>query len=126
MPMNFRFAGLIAAALPESKIIHVKRDSRATCWSNFKHYFASDDIGYCYSLEDLVSYFNHYETLMKFWDRALQKKIYHLDYDSLTANQDPETRRVIDYLGLDWNDMCLSPHKNLRSVATASNIQVRQ
>jgi tetratricopeptide (TPR) repeat protein len=126
MPMNFRFAGLIAAALPESKIIHVKRDSRATCWSNFKHYFASDDIGYCYSLRDVVSYFKHYEALMRYWDRALQKKIYHLDYDSLTANQDPETRRVIDYLGLDWSDMCLSPHKNLRKVATASNIQVRQ
>ena len=125
MPLNFRFAGLITAALPEAKIVHVKRDSRATCWSNYKHYFTSNDIGYCYALEDTVSYFQSYEDLMKFWNQSLRKCIYDLDYDQLTADQERETRLLIAYLGLEWDEICLSPEKNERGVVTASNIQVR-
>ena len=63
--MFFRFISLICAALPEAKIIHVQRDPRATCWSNFKHYFAVKGLGYCYNLEDLVTYYELYIDLME-------------------------------------------------------------
>ena len=63
---------------------------------------------------------------MEFWDNTLSKRIYNLDYELLTVNQESETRQLIDYLGLDWDENCLSPQNNTRSVATASNLQVRK
>ncbi len=54
MPQNFRYIGLIAATFPEAKIIHVKRDPAAVCWSNYKKYFESKSIGYCYAIDDVI------------------------------------------------------------------------
>jgi tetratricopeptide (TPR) repeat protein len=126
MPQNFIYIALICAAFPEAKIIHVQRNSKATCWSNFKHYFASKGLGYSYNLGDTVRYHRLYKDLMHFWDQSYNDRIYSLDYDELTENQEPETRRVIDYLGLNWEDACLAPQENKRSVKTASSQQVRQ
>ena len=126
MPQNFRYIGLLAAAFPEAKIIHVKRNPAAVCWANYKRYFVSKSIGYCYAIDDVISYHKLYENLMDFWTSTLSKRIYNLDYEQLTVNQETETRQLIEYLGLDWDENCLSPQNNTRSVATASNLQVRQ
>ena len=126
MPQNFRHLGLIAAALPEAKIVHVKRDPAAVCWANYTQYFVKDSLGYCYSLEDIVHYHGLYEDLMTFWHQALPGRIYDLDYERLTKDQEGETRKLIDHLGLNWDDACLSPQDNKRAVGTASNLQVRQ
>ena len=61
MPQNFLYLGLISIIFPEAKIIHVKRNPGATCWSNFKHYFSADGLGYSYNLNDTVRYFKLYE-----------------------------------------------------------------
>ena len=126
MPHNFRFIGLLTAAFPEAKIIHVKRNPAAVCWANYKMYFVSNNMNYCYSIDDVISYHKLYENLMDFWTSTLSKRIYNLDYELLTVNQESETRQLIEYLGLDWDENCLSPQNNTRSVATASNLQVRQ
>jgi hypothetical protein len=126
MPQNFRYIGLLAAAFPEAKIIHVKRNPAAVCWANYKQYFESKNIGYCYAIDDVISYHKLYENLMDFLISTLSKRIYNLDYELLTVNQESETRQLIEYLGLDWDENCLSPQNNTRSVATASNLQVRQ
>ena len=126
MPHNFCYMGLLTAALPEAKIVHVKRNPAAVCWSNYKQYFKNESLGYCYALNDVVKYYSLYENLMEFWAKSLTNKIYNIDYDLLTINQQDETRKLIDYLGLDWEKKCLSPQDNRRSVATASNVQVRQ
>ncbi|MDA8574953.1 sulfotransferase [Alphaproteobacteria bacterium] len=126
MPQNFRFIGLLAAAFPEAKIIHVKRNPAAVCWANYKQYFVSKSIGYCYALDDVISYHKLYENLMEFWANTLSNRIYKLDYEQLTVNQESETRQLIEYLGLDWDENCLSPQNNTRSVATASNVQIRK
>jgi tetratricopeptide (TPR) repeat protein len=126
MPQNFRYIGLLAAAFPEAKIIHVKRNPAAVCWANYKQYFESKSIGYCYAIDDVISYHKLYENLMDFWTNTLSKRIYSLDYELLTVNQKSETQQLIEYLGLDWDENCLSPQNNTRSVATASNLQVRQ
>ena len=125
MPQNFRYIGLLSAAFPEAKIVHVKRNSAAVCWANYKQYFASKSIGYCYAIDDIISYHKLYENLMDFWTTSLSNRIYKLDYERLTVDQESETKQLIDYLDLDWDDKCLSPQKNMRSVATASNLQVR-
>jgi len=126
MPQNFRYIGLLAAAFPEAKIVHIKRNPSAVCWANYKQYFRSKSIGYCYAIDDVISYHKLYLNLMDFWKNTLSKKIYNLDYEQLTVYQESETRQVIEYLGLDWDKNCLSPQHNMRSVATASNIQVRR
>lgn len=62
---------------------------------------------------------------MHFWSQSYSDRIYNLDYDRLTEDQEPETRRLIEYLELNWEDACLAPQKNKRSVKTASQQQVR-
>ena len=126
MPQNFRYIGLLAAVFPEAKFIHVKRNPAAVCWANYKQYFVSKNLGYCYALDDVVSYHKLYVNLMKFWTDTLKNRIYDLDYESLTINQEDETRQLINHLNLDWDGNCLSPQNNKRRVATASNLQVRE
>ena len=113
MPLNFIFIPLICAAFPEAKIIHVQRDPKATCWSNFKHYFVYSDLGYSYDLVDVVKYYRLYLGLMKLWDQMCSDRIFNIKYDQLTEDQEPEIRRLISNLGLGWEDACLAPENNL-------------
>ena len=126
MPMNFRYVGLLAAAFPEAKIIHVKRNPAAVCWANYKQYFTSKSIGHCYALQDVIKYHMLYEDIMEFWTKSLAQRIYNLNYEMLTVNQEDETKKLVEYIGLNWDERCLLPENNKRSVGTASNIQVRQ
>ena len=126
MPHNFRFIPLICAALPEARIIHVKRNSAATCWSNYKQYFATRDLGYSYEIRDVVAYYFLYSDLMGLWQDLYRGRIYNLSYEKLTVDQDNETRNLLEYLQLDWEDACLFPQLNKRSVKTASKQQVRE
>ena len=63
---------------------------------------------------------------MDFWNKSLSSRIYELDYDFLVLNQERETKKLIKYLGLEWEEDCLSPEKNTGNVYTASNVQVRK
>ena len=125
MPMNFRLIGFILCAFPEAKIIHLKRDAIATCWSNYKTYFTSGN-GFSFDQEDLASFYNLYSELMDFWHKLYPNKIYDLNYEELTKNQKDETQKLLDYCELEWDENCLNFHKNMRGVQTASSSQVRQ
>ena len=125
MPTNFLYIGLILTALPEAKIIHVKRDPKATCWSNFKHYFSGKGLKYSYDINDTIHFFSLYKDLLQYWNKKYRERIYSLNYEKLTIEQELETKKLIEYIGLDWEDACLSPHKNTRNVQTASVKQVR-
>lgn len=126
MPHNFRLIGLICAAFPEARIVHLMRDPAAVCWSNFKHYFPAQNLGYSNDLKDVVQFYQMYWDLMSFWRERHQDRIYDLDYEHLTVDQEAETRKLVNALGLDWEDACLSPQKNDRKVKTASQQQVRK
>ena len=128
MHINFLYTGLITTALPEAKIIHVKRDPSATCWSNFTKCFPFDheNLAYAYSLNDIVKYYSQYRNLMRFFTDSLPNQIYELDYESLVINKEEEIKKLIQYLGLSWDENCLLPHNNKRSVRTASIRQVRK
>ena len=125
-PQNFLYLGLIRAAFPEAKVVHVTRNAAAVCWANYKQYFPSDGLGYCYSLEDIASYHALYQDLMAFWEASFTGIIYELDYELLTANQKEETQKLIKHIGLEWEESCLRPEENDRAVATASNWQIRK
>ena len=126
MPLNFRWVGVIRAALPDVKIIHVKRDPHATGWSIFRRSFAMGGNGYAYDLKDIADYYHLYQDLMAFWDEAFPGAIHHLDYEKLTVEQEAQTRALLDHVGLDWEDQCLAFDKTERAVATASAHQVRK
>jgi len=126
MPHNFQYIGLIFSVFPNAKVIHVNRDPAATCWSNYKQYFVAEGIGYCYSLDDIVTYYGLYKDLMQFWQGHYGDRIYNIDYDSLTINQEKETRALLQHLDLQWEEGCLSPQNNKRIVRTASQQQVLQ
>jgi Tfp pilus assembly protein PilF len=125
MPMNFRLIGFILCTFPEAKIIHLKRDAIATCWSNYKTYFTSGN-GFSFDQEDLASFYNLYSELMDYWHKLYPNKIYDLNYEELTKNQKDETQKLLDYCELEWDENCLNFHTNKRGVQTASSNQVRQ
>ena len=126
MPSNFMFLGLILSAIPSAKIIHLQRSPMAICWSIFKHNFSGEGNGYAYDMDELAEYYLLYHDLMEFWKTRFPDKIYQLDYEELTENQEVESRRLLDYCGLDWEQSCLDFHASKRDVKTASQVQVRK
>jgi tetratricopeptide (TPR) repeat protein len=124
--LNFQYIGLILRALPESNIIHIKRDARAICWSIFKSNFAQRGIAFSNDLNDLVGFYKLYEEQMEFWHSLFPNKIYDLQYENLTKNQVTETKKLLEHCGLSWDENCLHFYNNNRSVKTASKDQVRK
>ena len=125
-PLNFKNIGFILSAFPEAKIVHLKRDTTATCWSIYKHYFSDSGNGWAYNLDDLAQFYNLYEDLMEFWHELYPNKIYDISYEDLTTNQEEETRKLLEYCDLEWDEDCLNFHTNERAVQTASSLQVRE
>lgn len=126
MPFNYLWIGFIIAAFPNARIIHVRRDARATCWSNFRNFFSGKGSDFTFDLEDIADYYNRYSDLMSFWHKRFPGRIYDLNYEALTEQQESETRKLLEHIGLEWEDQCLDFHKTQRAVRTASARQVRQ
>lgn len=124
MPQNFRWAGFLLTTMPKVKIIHVRRDPVASCWSMFKMQFKGH--GYSNDLLDLANYYKLYLDLMEFWKQEFPGRIHDLDYERLTRNQESETRSLLAYCGLDWEEQCLEFYKTRRAVRTPSSNQVRK
>ena len=125
LPLNFKYIGFILSAFPEAKIVHLKRDARATCWSNFTCSFIDEANGYSNNFDDLVHFYDLYRGLMDFWHERYPHQIYDLCYEDLTNNQEEETKKLLGYCELDWDENCLNFHQNKRAVKTASLFQVR-
>jgi tetratricopeptide (TPR) repeat protein len=127
MPHNFLNIGIISKLLPNAKIIHCKRNPVANCLSLYKAYFGGKSSHpYAYNLQDLAHYHNLYEDLMAHWRKVLPGRFYEVSYEQLTSNQEQESRNLIEYCGLEWQDACLDFYKTDRKVKTASAFQVRQ
>ena len=124
MPGNFRWTGFLLTALPEAKIVHVQRNPAATCWSMYKRLFNAN--GFTNDLDDLGEYYRLYAGLMAFWGEAVPGRVFNLDYERLTEDQENQTRELLEYCGLPWEDACLDFHRTKRAVRTASSGQVRR
>ncbi len=125
LPRNFMHLGLIAILLPKARVIHCRRDPVDTCLSCFLQNFANPH-PWSLDLRDLGLYYREYERLMEHWKRVLPLPILELHYEELTANQEAESRRLIAFCGLEWDERCLRFHETERVVRTASSLQVRQ
>lgn len=125
MPHNFVQLGLIALMYPNAKIIHTKRNPIDTCLSIFFQSF-NDFHPYAFNLENLAHHYKIYQRLMAHWHDVLPGRILDINYEDMTRNPASLSRELISHCCLDWDDLCLSPHKLDRSVKTASHWQVRQ
>ena len=126
MPGNFKWIGLIKSAFPNSKIIHVTRDKMDTCFSIYKSYFANDTCSYAYDTQNLADFYNLYELSMKNWQKLFKNEIYNCNYEKLVNNLEDETRKVLSYCELKWDENVLNFHKNKRRVMTVSSAQIRE
>ena len=126
LPHNFRFVPLIKLLFPESKVIHIKRDPCATCWSNYARYFSKGSLKYSYDLTNLVDYYLMYEDLMQEWSKNFQNSFYTVNYEKLVSDYNTEIPKLLEYIGTNFETNCIQPHKNERVVKTSSNKQVRQ
>jgi len=126
MPQNFVNLGLIHAALPNAKIIHMQRHPIDTCLSIYFHYF-SHLHPYANDLSHLAHYYREYLRLMEHWRAVLPADtLLEIPYESLIATQEVWTRRALDFLRLPFDPRCLDFHQTDRVVITFSKWQVRQ
>jgi len=124
-PLNFKWIGLIKLILPKSKIIHCTRDPKDICLSLFKNFFEGE-LNFSYNLEEAGKYYKLYKDLMKFWKQLFPDFIYDISYEKLVENQEPESRKLLDFCNLDWDKNCLTFYKNKRGIVTASFAQARK
>lgn len=123
---NYFFLGLINLMFPKARVIHTRRDPVDTCLSGFTKLF-KDDMPHSYDLTELGRYYGKYRELMEYWEQVLPAGfLTTVDYEDVVADTEKEARRLIEFLGLDWNDKCLEFHKSDRPVKTASVAQVRK
>ncbi len=128
MPINFLYAGLIHRAMPNARIICLRRDPMDACLSNFRQIFNGEAAHYWYSygLETTARYYALFDRLMAHWRAVLPPdRFTEVQYESVVADLEGEARRLIDFCGLPWDDRCLNFHENEAPVATPSAVQVR-
>jgi len=126
MPANFAHLGMIHAALPEARIIHMRRNPIDTCLSI---YFQNFHIGHTYAndLDDLAHYYEEYLRLMDHWQAVLPSDaILDVPYEALVDDPESWSRRMVEFAGLPWHEACLNAHETVRPVSTFSKWQVRQ
>lgn len=125
MPNNFWHIGLINLILPNAKIIDARRDPMDCCFSGFKQLFAEGQ-EFTYGLEEVGRYYADYVDLMDHWDAVLPGKVLRVQHEDVLDDVEAQTRRMLDFIGVPFEDPCLEFHKTDRAVRTASSEQVRQ
>jgi hypothetical protein len=126
MPSNFLQAGLIPLILPGARIIHIRRDAVDNCLSCYSKLFAREQL-FTYNLAELGQFYRDYEALMAHWRNVLSpNRFIEVDYEAVVDDQEGQSRRLIEFLGLPWDETVLEFHKTKRPVRTASVNQVRQ
>jgi tetratricopeptide (TPR) repeat protein len=125
MPHNFVHLGLISIIFPEIPIIHCKRNAMDNCLSIFFQNFGNSH-SYAFNLANLGHHYKQYQRLMEHWHEVLPGRIMDINYEDTIADPEYWSRKLIEHVGLEWDDACLAPHKLERTVKTASHWQVRQ
>ncbi|MFT4712395.1 MAG: tetratricopeptide (TPR) repeat protein [Candidatus Azotimanducaceae bacterium] len=124
-PLNFQFVGLIFAMFPNAKVINTVRHPLDNCLSCFFQNFSSGQ-HYSFDLGALTNFYLGYRRLMAHWEMLYPGKIYSIQYEDLVSDQEVQTRRLLDYCGLEFESACLKFHETDRVVKTASFNQVRK
>jgi len=121
---NYQYAGIIAKAIPNAKIIHCYRNPLDNILSIYRAHFATGN-NFSSSLVDSAEVYSDQDEIMQTYKKEFKNHIYSLNYDELVTHPSKEIKSLIRWLGWNWNDLFLSPHLNNRKVSTRSNVQVR-
>jgi hypothetical protein len=125
MPNNFSAIGLIHKMLPGAKIIDARRHPLDSCFGTFKQHFAHGQ-AFSYDLDELGEFYLGYRAMMRHWHEVLPGRVLEMRYEKMVADQETQTRRLLDYCGLPFEESCLRFYETERAVRTASSEQVRQ
>ena len=125
MPNNFRHIGLIHLMLPNAKIIDVRREPMACCFSNLKQLFAGGQ-EFSYGIEEIARYYRTYLELMRHWDTVLPGRVLRAQYEDVVEDIESNVRRILEFCGLPFELTCVEFYKTARTVRTPSAEQVRQ
>ncbi len=126
LPMNVLFLGHIMVLFPRARIVVCRRDLRDVGLSCFTQYFRDDTMVWTDDLAECGFRAREFDRLMQYWHKVLPYPILEIQYETLVGNLESESRRLIEFLGLEWDPACLAFHETERPVATASRWQVRQ
>ncbi|MEO1041622.1 MAG: sulfotransferase [Pseudomonadota bacterium] len=129
MPLNFFYAGLISRALPNARIIAVRRGAMDSCLSNYRQLFSTNFsyYNYTFDLSDTAQYYRTFDDLMAYWRQTLpEDRFMEVRYEDVIFHQERETQRLLSFCGLTWDEACMRFHENSAPVSTASSVQVRQ
>ncbi len=126
LPFNLIWLGVIHLLLPKARIVQCRRHPVDTCLSIYFTHF-KQTIAFANDKAALVAAYRQYARLMDHWRAVLPPdRLLEIDYERLVTDREAETRRMIDFAGLDWDAACLEPERNDRAVTTASLWQARQ
>jgi tetratricopeptide (TPR) repeat protein len=125
LPFNVLYLGFIAKAWPDDPIVLMKRNPMDTCFSMYKQVFTWA-YKYSYDLGTLAQYYIAYDRLCQHWREVLGERLVEVQYEDLVSDQEAQTRQLLDRLGLEFEDACLTFEKNAAPSATASSVQVRE
>ncbi|MGC8517734.1 MAG: tetratricopeptide repeat-containing sulfotransferase family protein [Steroidobacteraceae bacterium] len=124
-PDNFLYIGLIKRLFPTAKIVHTTRDPLDNCLSVFFLHL-DHSMSYALDLLDIGHYYRQYIRLMAYWKQRFPGDIFDVHYDTLVREPQKPMQRLLEFLGLTWDEHCLEPAPSGRAVRTASVWQVRQ
>jgi tetratricopeptide (TPR) repeat protein len=126
-PPNFLYCGAIHAVLPKAKIIAIKRNPMDTCFALYKAHFASGAYPYSYRLDELANYYLAFRRLMEHWKAILPTdSLLEVAYEDIVGDLEGQSRRILAFLNLPWQDEVLKFHASSAPATTASAVQVRQ
>jgi len=129
MPFNFLYAGLIHRALPNARIIALRRGAMDSCLSNYRQLFASHNHNhdYAFDLKDTATFYREFDGLISHWRRTLPPdRFMEVAYEDIVYDQENQTRKLLNFCSLDWDEACMRFHENVAPVSTASAVQVRK
>ena len=126
LPHNYALMGLIKAAIPEAKFVHIQRNPMDNCLSIFTTAYQRPP-AFTLDIGNIVFAYQQYQRLMNHWrSQFTSDDLFEIQYENLISDRNTITRDLIAFTGLEWSDECLSHEKNSRSVHTPSTWQVRQ
>ena len=125
-PLNFMWIGHINLLFPDAKIIHCKRNLKDTALSIYKNMFDASALTWTYNQDHLLRFVELYQELINFWHQKIPNYIYDCSYEELVGNKDNETKKLIEFCNLEWEDNCIDHTKNKTGIKTVSISQARE
>jgi tetratricopeptide (TPR) repeat protein len=123
---NSEYLGVIQTVVPNARVIYLRRDPIDSCLSCYFQPF-STEMNFTQDLADLAHFYREHHRLIAHWRKALPAGVLlDVPYAELVADQEGWTRRILDFVGLEWDPRCLEFERTERTVLTVSSWQVRQ